>query len=151
LSTATLHHRTTGPRRITVPAVRAVLEEVVAQYPNRIDRRAIDDLPARYIDRGQPNCLVALVLTRLGFSPGVLRALDQEHPTGSLVDAGAKVAESRHPALRKLHTDARLLLQYVQDHQDRGEQWSRIVVDAFKPRTWFTRRFDEARRPWLYQ
>lgn len=139
-------------RRITVAAVRVALLAVAAEHPGRADRRVTDGLPARYVDRGRPNCLVALVLARLGFSTGVLRALDAEHPTGELVDAGVRVADSRHPALRKLDPLARQLLQHVQDGQDRGQPWARIVTSAFTPtRIWgpLGSRLDRRSKPWL--
>jgi len=141
--------RPAPPRRITVAAVREALRAVADEEPDRVDRRAVDFLPARYIDGGRPNCFVALVLTRLGFSVGVLRALDEEHPTGELIHAGVRVAESRHPALKKLDPVARQLLQYVQDCQDRGERWGRIVNDALTPNKWFGQLWDRRHRPWL--
>ena len=136
-------------RRITVTAVREVLEEIARDYPWRQDRRVTDERPVRYVDFGQPSCLVAHVLIRLGYSVGVLRALDAEHRTGELFRAGGvKVAESRHPALRRIDPTARRLLQYVQDQQDRGEAWGRIVAAAFRPSRFFPR-LDRERRPWL--
>lgn len=136
-------------RRITVPAVAEVLRELAAEDPDRVDRRTGDGLPPRYIDRGRPNCLVAVVLTRLGFSPGVLKALDAEHGTGNVI-AGVQVGESRHPALRKLDPYARRLLQYVQQQQDRGFRWGRIVNEAFARSHWPLRN-DLERKPWISQ
>jgi hypothetical protein len=151
LNTAVLARQVAAPvrRRITVPAVRAALEDVVAEHPGRVDRRSVDELPNRYIDQGKPSCLVALVLVQLGFSHGVLKALDQEHPPGDVYQPGVRVADSRHPALKRCRREALLLLQYVQSRQDRGDEWGRIVTDAFKRNTWICRR-DEKRRPWLY-
>ncbi len=148
-SSAVLSPRRARPRRVTVASVTQVLRATVAEYPGRADRRATDGLPARYIDRGGPNCLVALVLVRLGFSVGVLKALEQEHPGGELCQAGVKIAESRHPALRKIDPLARRLLQFVQDQQDAGRRWDVIVTDALTPTWWATRRGNEARKPWL--
>ncbi len=150
MSTSAVLSRPTRARRVSVQAVTAALTAVVREHPKRADRRAVDGLPARYIDRGQPNCLVALVLLRLGFSVGVLRALDQEHPVGELCQAGVKVAESRHPALKKIDPLARALLQFVQDGQDRGERWESIVADALSPTWWATGRRNRDRKPWLF-
>jgi len=136
------------PRRITVTAVTETLRVVVAEHPGRADRRATDGLPARYIDAGKPNCLVAMVLVRLGYSAGILKALDQEHPTGELTQPGVRVAESRHPALRKIDPVARRLLQYVQDAQDQGRRWDAILTDSCTPSRWFPAR-DRTRKPWL--
>lgn len=150
MSSSAVLKRPTSPRRITVPAVRAALQAVIDEHPRRADRRVEDGLSARYIDRGRPNCLVAMVLTKLGFSTGVLRALDQEHPTGELRAVGVKVDESRHPALRKIDPTARKLLQYVQDAQDCGKRWDRILSEAFSSRPWIARRWDQKRKPWLH-
>ncbi len=138
------------PRRITVSVVREALRAVVAEHPGRADRRAVDGLPARYVDKDEPSCLVAKVLAKLGFSLGVLRALDQEHPVGELLQPGVKVAESRHPALRKIDPLARQLLQYIQDCQDRGDRWARIVDTALTPSAWTHRRWEQRRKPWLF-
>lgn len=138
----------TRSRRITVAAVREVLRDLATEFPGRADRRAADGLPARYIDRGQPCCLVALVLTRLGYSVGVLRALDAEHGTGNVI-AGVQIGESRHPALRKVDPLARRLLQHIQYMQDRGCAWDKIISEAFTPSRWFPRQ-DRERKPWLY-
>lgn len=147
MSTA-VAERVVSQKKIPVSRVVEVLEEIAAAEPDRVDPRAEDGLLPRYLDKGQPNCLVAKALSRLGFSRGVLRALDREHPTGELVDAGVQVAESRHPALRKLDPTARALLQYVQQQQDRGLAWGRVTREALTPSRWFTRR-DRERKPWL--
>ncbi len=137
--------------RIGVDAVRAAMEEIGAAFPAYIDRRAADDLPARYVDRGHANCFVAKVLEKLGYSLGILKALDAEHPVGELCAAGVRVAESRHPALKKIDAQAKTLLQWVQDQQDAGRAWGRIVKDAFKPKAvWGFESRDRKKRPWLY-
>lgn len=136
-------------RKITVDDVKTALETVALTDPDHIDRRAAEGLPARYIDRGKPDCLVARSLAKLGFSTGVLKALDQEHPVGEILHAGVRVEESRHPALRKIDPLALRLLQYVQDQQDNGQRWGRIVADAFSTSVWRTP-FDHRRKPWLF-
>lgn len=133
--------------RITVTDVRAVLEEVAQAEPDHTDPRVEDDQPVRYLVAGQPSCLVARVLSKLGFSTGILRALDRERPTGEIIRVGVKVAESRHPALRKIDARAIALLQYVQTKQDQGRPWGRIVRDAFSPGPWYSLR--ERNKPWL--
>jgi hypothetical protein len=137
-------------KRIAVQDVRAVLEQIAAECPQRRDRRAEDGLPARYIDKGKPNCLVAIVLLRLGFRSTILRALDEEYPVGELFHAGARVQESRHPALKKIAPSARALLQYVQDAQDNGLPWGTIIKSAFSTNPFLLPRFNRARKPWLY-
>ncbi len=135
-------------KKITVAAVRQALLEVVREHPGARTPRAVDGQPVRYVEHDEPHGLVALVMTRLGFSTGVLKALDQEHPLGELLECGVRVAESRHPALRKLDPRARQLLGFVQGGQDAGLAWERILADAFSPRRWFPGR-DRLRRPWL--
>lgn len=142
--------KTRERRRIGVEDVRTVLNQIANEFPSRRDRRAEDGLPARYIDRGQPNCLVAMVLTRLGFSMGVLKALDQEYPVGELFHPGVRVVESRHAALKKIAPSARALLQYVQDAQDAGQPWGKIIRDAFSTNPFLLPRIRRERKPWLY-
>ena len=145
MSQTVLLHRPVLPRRITVAAVRAALEDVVAANPGKAGHPLRDDQPSRYIEQGQPSCLISLVMLRLGFSKGVLRALDEEHPTGEILQTGVTIEESRHPALKKITEDARRLLQYVQEAQDRGVRWDRIVTDAFRRQRWFR----VGKKPWL--
>ncbi len=137
--------------RITVNAVRAALEEAAAASPARVDHRVDAEQPARYVHSDRPDCLVALALAKLGFSVGVLKALDAEHPIGDPFTSGVCVAESRHPALRKIDDQAKFLLQWVQDQQSAGRTWGRIVLAAFKPKAvWRFKSWDMRRRPWLY-
>lgn len=134
--------------RITAAEVRTALEDVADTDPRHIDQPAGAGLPARYIANGRPDCLVARVLVRLGFSVGVLRALDEEYPVGELCAPGVHLAESRHPALRKLDPLALRLLDYVQNQSERGVPWGRIVARTFAttmrvPIVW------KRNRPWL--
>lgn len=90
-----------------------VLDAVANDHPDRIDRRPAGDLPPRYIDHGDPACLVALVMNRLGVSIGVLRAMDREN---------VRIAHSRHPVRRRFTADAWGLLAALQWDNDRA--WS---------------------------
>lgn len=137
--------RPAHPRRVSVSSVRDALRAVAADYPGRASRCRAAGLPARYVRRGAPDCLVALVLSRLGFSTGVLTALDEEHPVGALVESGVTIVESRHPALAKLDPLARQLLAYVQDRQDAGKPWDSIAAEALRPALFLRSR----RKPWL--
>lgn len=139
------------PKRVTVPIVRAALEEVAWRYPFRVDIRALAEVPARYVDHGTPACLVAHILERLGYSVGILSALDAEHPVGDFFHTGVRIEEARHPALRRIDDNARALLAWVQAQQDRGRRWGAIVRDAFRAkRLWVRARRDREQRPWLY-
>lgn len=133
-------------RKITVAKVVEVLEQVAAEEPHRVDPSAEAGLMPRYLNQGRPNCLVAQVLSRLGFSRAVLRALDREYPVGELVHAGAEIAHSRNPALRRLDPAGRALLQFIQERQ--GLAWGRVTRDALTPSRWFARPA-RSRRPWL--
>lgn len=134
---------------ITVADVKGALETVARADPDHVDRRPAEGLPSRYVEQGKPACLVARALARLGFSVGVLKALDAERPVGELLAPGVRVEESRHPALRKLDPMALRLLQYVQDQQDSGRRWGRVVGDAFTTSVW-RGPFDRRRKPWLF-
>ncbi len=137
------------PRNVvSVAQVRAVLEGIAEEYPWRRDQRQREEHPPRYVEWGKPNCLVAMALLRLGFSLGLLRALDAEHPVGDLFQPGVRIAESRHPALARLDPAALALLAHVQEAQCRGRSWGRIVRDAFARSKWFPGR-DLERKPWL--
>lgn len=142
--------RSLPPRRIDVPLVRIVLEQIAAEEPEHRDGRITDGLCARYIHQGQPNCFVARVLDRLGFSIGVLKALDAKLPIGEMVHTGVRIEESDHPALRRLTPNARQLLAFVQRQQDRGWAWGKIVRDAFSLDPWVLPRWNRQRKPWLY-
>lgn len=137
-------------RAITVNAVKEVLEDIVANNPDRADPRVEEGMHARYVHHGRPNCLVAHTLTRLGFSMSVLRALDREHGVGNVVDAGVPLIESRHPALRRIDPLALRLLDFVQARQDDGERWASVVRDAFHRHRYFGEYWDRKRKPWLF-
>lgn len=143
--TTTELKRPSHPRRITVATVREALRAVAADNPGRACPCQGSGVTARYVRRGRPDSLVAQALARVGYSTGVLTALDEEHPTGSVCERGVTVAESRHPALAKLDPLARQLLAYVQTRQDTGRPWDRIVAEALKPALFLRSR----RKPWL--
>lgn len=136
-------------KKITVDDVKAVAEEIARADPDHVDPRAqAEGLVPHYLVNGKPACLVARVLTRLGFPTGVLKDLDRENPVGDIFNSGVKVTESRHPAMRKIDPVALTLLQYLQDQQDRGERWGRIVGDAFTVSRW--RVWERRNKPWLH-
>lgn len=138
-------------KRIDVRAVRQALDTVARRDPYRKDRRVKDGLPARYIDQGQPNCLVAAVLVELGFPTTLLRDLDRERPVGALFSAGVDIAESNHPALKRIDPVARQLLQYCQRRQDSGYLWQYIAEEAFQGNGWLTTKWNLRKKPWLAQ
>jgi hypothetical protein len=139
------------PKTITVADIKTALDHIVAEAPDRTDRRIEDHLNPRYLDHGQPTCLVALLLIALGYRTALLRDLDREHSVGHVAATGVRIAESRHPALKRLDPKARTLLQFLQTRQDRGMCWDYIAEQAFKPRhLWTLPSTDRRARPWLY-
>ncbi len=139
------------PKTITVTDVKAALDRVVDADPGRTDRRIEDHLNPRYLDHGKPTCLVALLLIELGYRTALLRDLDREHAVGHLATVGVRINESRHPALKRLDPNARRLLQYLQNRQDRGHCWDYIAEQAFGPKgVWTSTNHDRRSRPWLY-
>lgn len=118
--------------RYDVDAVRAVLDQVAAEHPDKVDRRPDGGLHPRYIEHGRPACLVAVILTRLGVSKGKLRQLDQED---------RRVGESADPLWRRFTRDARGLLHYLQSQNDGAETWSQARRAAFRIHPYLHRRF----------
>jgi hypothetical protein len=136
-------------KTISVDEVSRELKAVALADPEHVDPTADEEhLVPQYVHHGRPNCLVARVLVRLGYSTDLLRDLDRERPVGELLHSGVRVSESRHPGLRRIDPVALKLLQYCQDQQDRGQRWGAIVADAFTLSRWFAWR-DRARKPWL--
>ncbi|GAA3751466.1 hypothetical protein [Micromonospora maritima] len=113
---------------ITVERVRRALEQLAAERPDHRDPRPAQGQPPRYVTNGEPACLVAHVLHRLGMSVGALRELDREP---GRFGAGVRIRDSRHPALRVMSRPALDLLAYVQFVQDAGFAWGAAVEDAF--------------------
>lgn len=109
---------------ITIIDVYAQLKQTVSADPRRIDRRPSADLPPRYLDQGQPACLVAVVLAELGVSTGVLRALDREPGSRG---AGIRLWGSFHPVQKRFTRDAWALLALVQAGNDRGYSWQWVI------------------------
>lgn len=117
-------------RRITVDDVAAALDAVARERGRRTDDRVERKLAPRYVEHGQPCCLVAVVLHRLGFTIGQLKQFDAESGPGG---GGIILSQSRHPLLKRIEPLARQLLVYVQRRQDMGgEDWPQIVDRALQ-------------------
>jgi len=139
------------PKTVTAADVKHALDRVVDDDPARTDRRIEAHLNPRYLDQGQPTCLVAELLIELGYRTALLRDLDREHSVGHVAATGVRIHESRHPALKRLDPKARRLLQFLQNRQDRGQCWDFIAEQAFRPKpVWTLPRIDRRDRPWLY-
>lgn len=141
-------------RRLDVAAVHTVLTQLAAEDPERRDPYLADGHTApRYVVNGAPNCLVAVALTRLGCSTGVLRALDRE--TARRSNAGIMLLASRNAWLLRIRPEARALLASVQRWQDYGYTWSKALANATAPQImWLDKRvhgweYRHETRPWM--
>lgn len=107
--------------------VRAVLQQVADQDPDRVDRRAeTGSMACRYTEHGQVACLAAHVLHRLGFSYERLRTLDRA--------ANGSPVELRSSGLGTNFTpDAFELLCKIQAKNDLGRAWGRIARELTDP------------------
>jgi hypothetical protein len=133
---------------ITFAEVAAAARAVAAEKPDWIDVRAVRDLEPRYVEHGKPCCLVAEVLTRLGWSKTNLKQLDHEPGRSG---GGIKFAESRNLMLRRIDPLGLQLLDYLQRHQDTARTWGEVVADAFRPEpsSPYWSRADLLGKPWL--
>ncbi|MGW5220958.1 hypothetical protein ACWEQA_24125 [Nocardia sp. NPDC004085] len=118
-------------RRFDVADIQTVLVAIVSADPDRRDQHVATGHTPRYVVAGRPCCLVAVVLSELGFSLGVLRALDREsrQPTRRAVTT-IELSESEHPILNRFTPAARALLELLQRRQDRRQPWAQVVSDA---------------------
>lgn len=138
--------------RYTTAQLVELLREMPEQDRARVDKRAARDLDPRYVEHGEPCCLVAHLLLQVGVPVHVLKALDLEAGTGS---ATPKLRESRHPFWGRFEPAARSLLDFLQFVQDYGRPWGEVAREALEPRRlddWRGGRWDQLNpggRPWL--
>lgn len=134
-----------------VTAIRTALEAVVAEQPERVDRRASSrELAPRYVEHGAPGCLVAAVLHRMEISLGLLKQLDREQggPGGVLLWA------SEHRIRRRFTTAGWALLGALQACNDQGSTWEQARERVFQPDAWIGRSWNRSGvvgRPWLHE
>lgn len=140
--------------RITLAEVTRTLRALAEEHPDKVDERAEQRRPARYVHHGQAICLVAVVLHRLGVPITQLKQLDREGCQDSTTSsAGIQLAKSHHPAIRRIDPVARKLLDHVQRQQDRGGwfSWGRVIEEALEitsfDRYWMIRNPDRI-DPW---
>ena len=115
-------------QKIDVPDVRAALDLVVAEQPDRKDRRAANRLEPRYVEDGAPACLVAAVLHRLNFTLGLLKSLDHE---AGRHGGGVVLSDSKSPIRRRFTPEAWALLAFLQKENDRRGTWEQARREAF--------------------
>lgn len=115
---------------ITVAQVKDALEMVAAGQAEGGDARVARNLAPRYVEHGQPCCLVAVILHELKFTVPQLRQLDAEPGKGG---GGVVFSESRHPLVKRIAPGARQLLDYLQRWQDQGsESWADLADRALQ-------------------
>ncbi|QIZ37829.1 hypothetical protein [Saccharopolyspora sp. ASAGF58] len=111
--------------KIGLDRARGELRAIAAESPERVDPRIGRGLAPRYVENGQPACLVAEVLAWLGWSIEQLKQLDREGPRDSgRSQGGVRLAKSRHKALRCIEPQGLTALAAVQDQQDRCGWWN---------------------------
>jgi hypothetical protein len=116
--------------RYDVQDVRRALDELVESSPDTQDRRVLSDvLVPRYVEHGEPTCLSACIMVKLGVSVNVLKTLDRYGSDHQPV----QLASVDHPLRRRFTAEAWDLLAYLQRHNDRGYSWSRCRTNAFDP------------------
>lgn len=115
---------------ITVAQVKQTLSELAAEQGGHVDARVARQLAPRYVEHGQPCCLVAVILYRLGFKVPQLRQLDAEP---GMKGGGVQFGKSGHPLMKRIEPDARTLLDYLQVNQDSGRgTWSDVADRALQ-------------------
>lgn len=109
----------------TVQQVREVLDAVVAEDPDRRDRRAAAGVQggSRYVEQGHCACLASEILHRLGFSLGRLKTLDTAADGDPIHLSGSDLAVYFEPLAFEL-------LIFLQNKNDQGWTWSRVRQDA---------------------
>lgn len=120
------------------PAVLDTLRDVTSEQPDRVDERH-RLRTARYVVHGQPHCLVAVVLDRLGVSTGAIAQLDRQRRPG---ESSIQLSKGRHPITRRFTPGALALLDRAQELQDSGLSWGTVYE-------WVTNRYSARNDPWL--
>lgn len=141
---------------ITVEQVKELLAKVAEEQPERADARVERNLAPRYVEHGEPCCLVAVVLHEAGFTVPQLRQLDTEPGN---VAGGVVFAQSRHPLVKRIAPGARRLLDYLQRRQDQGrESWADLADRALQrgkytptPQQSSPYHYDNVARRWAYE
>jgi hypothetical protein len=129
-------------RSYDVQKVSAALDQVIESNPLHTDRRAsTGKLGCRYMEHGEPACLVACVMAQLGVSLGVLKMLDDEGTAPGSVQLRGTI----HPIRKRFTPSAWDLLVYLQRENDAGWEWDRCRQHAFDPKN-RSRRFP---RSWM--
>lgn len=113
------------------------------------DPRVARGLPGRYLERGEPCCLVAHLLFRQGVSTGMLREMDR---TGGKGGGGQYLFDLKLPVKHRYTELAWELLCYLQGCNDGGMTWEAARDDAFTLDGYWLRvnpKFANKNKPWL--
>lgn len=119
--------------RIGVDRVRADLDELV-KLERSEDPRVARGLPGRYMEHGEPCCLVARLMFAEGISIGQLKDLD--HAEGR-PGGGQELRDVKGPIKHRYTPQAWDLLVYLQKCNDRGWSWAACRKEAFTVSKWF--------------
>ena len=111
-------------KRITVDQVIEVMDAVVDGYPDGSDVRVgrSSGLGGRYVEHGEPCCLVGVMLVRFGASVATLKDLDREDED---------ITGSSHPYWKRFDPVALDLLSFLQRRNDSGSSWEQARREAF--------------------
>jgi hypothetical protein len=118
------HCRYTAERFVTL------LQAMPAEVRARVDERVRRDLDPRYVEHGEPCCLVAYLLLEAGVEQRTLRDLDREMTAGA---GTVELRHSRHPFWSRFEPSARQLLEFLQIIQDYGRTWGEVADEALTP------------------
>lgn len=135
--------------RHTVESLRPLLRDLAVEFAGCYDERARKGQLSRYLHAGEPGCLIAVVLTRLGFSVGVLGELDREASQRRTPNAGVRINASRHPIHGRFDRKALWLLDYLQQQQDACRSWDEAIRSAFCAPDWVHPAAITRTKPWL--
>lgn len=126
--------------KIDAPRIVQVLQQITVEDPDHVDDRAQGRRGGpRYVVHGQPHCLVAVVLDRLGVSTGAIAQLDRQRRPG---EGSIQFSKGRHPITRRFTPGALALLDRVQELQDAGLAWGEVYQRV-------TTRYSARNDPWL--
>jgi hypothetical protein len=131
-----------GRKRITLDQVIEAMDGVVDGYPQGADARVSrsGSLGGRYVEHGEPCCLVGVILIRFGASVATLKDLDREDE---------EIKDSAHPYWKRFDPVALELLSYLQRQNDGGASWELARERAFTANKYWQRWIKPGER--LYQ
>lgn len=130
----------------TVQDVREALDAAAQAHPERVGLRTAQGRKAGfYAYHGKPCCLVGDILLRLGFSMGLIKALDNQEEGGPVLFRNSGLHRRFEPLAFEM-------MCCIQKINDRGHTWARVREDVLTIDSYWGRHGREARyvgREWL--